>query len=288
MATKRQLVRHCSGPLVKKKKCNLLSLFSASELKFYNFLHTKQHFNRPRNRLYKDSDTIKAHMLSTLMNWIAEYQIDTETYNERIFYLTRRYVDCFISFVERAITEKEWQLIGIVALSIAVKFEEDDTYIPVTEIEEACGKSYNIQQIRHMELELLKTVEYNLFIVIESDFIDIYMHIIRNEQPLIATEIQRIYYLCNYLLELALLQPWFTDLVPSVNAATAVLVAAELLGIHNIWSDSLKYYSRTSEENAEVIICSKKMKELYLRRNTKKNWITKKYEMEKYLCIAKL
>jgi hypothetical protein len=157
-------------------------------------------------------------MRSILINWLVEVQEYFHLCPEVLF-LAVNYIDRFLSC--KCICNDRLQLVGIVALSIAAKFES--TWNPsMTRFVNMCDNAYTTKDISKAEVYMLQKLNHDLgwpgplnFLRRINDGIDDY----NPEARMLA----------KYLLEVTIMDERFVAERPSVVAAAAYCLAIYML-----------------------------------------------------------
>ena len=111
------------------------------------------------NYFYRQNE-INQSMRSILIDWIIDV-VNTFNYKDETLYTTIYIIDNYLS--KKIIERKNFQLLGITSLLIASKFNE----IYIRKIEDysfITNNSYSLDDIKHMEEEIAKTLNYNFLV----------------------------------------------------------------------------------------------------------------------------
>lgn len=105
-----------------------------------------------------DESEVKKHHRYTLMEWIFEvvmdFEIDYETFD-----ICANIIDEYLSKVK--VEKSKLQLTGVTSLVIACKFNEI-YFPPISDFMYITAKSCSETEIRELEIEILKTIEFRL------------------------------------------------------------------------------------------------------------------------------
>ncbi len=141
-------------------------------------------------------------MKCILYNWIIEIHLKYEL-KVRTLFLLSNIIDRYMQ--NNIIHKENLQLLGIVALLIASKFE--DIYPPeVDELKYLCENQFTKESILELESEIIFEFNFNLIFVSPVDYLEIFIkkHKIRCEKVL----------KCSYLiLTIYLFHPFFLNLI---------------------------------------------------------------------------
>jgi len=156
---------------------------------------------------------INENVRAILVDWIisvhAKFKLLPET-----LYLTINLIDRYFSIFN--VSKSEVQLVGVAALLISTKYEE--IYPPtVKDFIYLTDKTYSREQILHMEYNILYNLQFELQQTSPYRFLERYSKIAKADSV--------IFFLAQYLLELALLDSKMNQYKPSLLASTAIYVA---------------------------------------------------------------
>jgi len=111
------------------------------------------------NYFYRQNE-INQSMRSILIDWIIDV-VNNFNYKDETIYTTIYIIDSYLS--KKIIERKNFQLLGITSLLIASKFNE----IYIRKIEDysfITNYSYSLDDIKHMEEEIAKTLNFNFLV----------------------------------------------------------------------------------------------------------------------------
>jgi len=191
---------------------------------------------------------INGRMRAILLDWLVEvhdkYRLRTVS-----LFLTVQVLDRFLQ--KRQIRRKRLQLAGVVAMSIAAKFEEVtppeiDDYLYIS------NRQYTKAEFSSMEVDMLNVLGFDLCTSTAAHFMDLYKQANRcDEQHGFAVQ---------YLLELAFFDMELVGEPPSKTAAAATFLSNQLLHRDVHWSQAMASYTGYSAETLQPV--SQKMREL--------------------------
>ncbi|XP_065166154.1 G2/mitotic-specific cyclin-B2-like [Atheta coriaria] len=174
---------------------------------------------------------------AVLIDWIVEV-LDSFKLTKETLYMSVSLIDRYLALNHR-ITKDNLQLVGIVAMFIAHKYEElnivgmdDWLYI--------CDDAYKSSEILSMEMHMLHKMDFCLGRPTAITFL-------RRYHKVIMASLRQ-HELGKYLIELALIEYDLSAVKPSVHAAAACCLAHWLVEMDggkpaDSWSDILKHYS---------------------------------------------
>ncbi|MCL7024373.1 hypothetical protein MKW94_019822 [Papaver nudicaule] len=185
-------------------------------------------------------------MRMELVDWLIyvhnRFRLTPET-----LYLTVNIVDRYLA-LNLLVREKELQLVGITAMLIASKYEENlapavDDFVDISD------ETYTRKQILDMEMSILGKLRWNLTIPTTYHFL------VRFIKAAAADKVME--NLVFYLAELGLMHYAMTKYCPSMLAASAVYAAKCTLNRSPYWNETLKHYTGFSE--CHLIECAKQL-----------------------------
>nr|XP_015202061.1 PREDICTED: cyclin-J isoform X1 [Lepisosteus oculatus]XP_015202062.1 PREDICTED: cyclin-J isoform X1 [Lepisosteus oculatus] len=147
------------------------------------------------------------------------------------------------------ISVQQLHVVALSCLLLASKFEEREDHVPKLEQLNSLGCMTNMnlvltkQSLMHMELMLLDTFQWNLYLPTAAHFIDYYLSIAVHETdlhdgwPMVCLEKTRIYMAkyADYFLEVSLQDHVFLNYAPSLVAAACVASSRIILRLSPTW-----------------------------------------------------
>lgn len=191
---------------------------------------------------YMDFQTdIDSDKRSILINWLVDVSDEYELHPETLFICTN-IIDRFLSRMD--VKTENFQLLGVAAMFIASKYEE--IYPPdLHRFVEVTDDTYSGHEIRQMEQEILKTLNFRISLPTITFFLrDIFAF---NKFS------RKVYHMSEYLCYLSLVadQP-FLEYYPSEIALAAVILAAHQLdAAANISSELKTAYDKSNLDQLE-------------------------------------
>lgn len=199
---------------------------------------------------YMDMQTdVTGKMRMILIDWLIEvhskYRLRPET-----LHLTVNLVDRYLS--KKVINKKRLQLVGVVAMFIATKFEEisppelpDWVYIT--------DNAYTKDDVLLMECNMLSTLGFQIVVPTAAHFFE----------PLaVANGCDARHRSCaQYLLELGLLDIRMLQHKPSHIVGAALLLSNELLRRNTPWPETMVHQSRQTEQSLRH--CAEELRQLW-------------------------
>mmetsp|Transcript_7468 Transcript_7468/g.21093 ORF Transcript_7468/g.21093 Transcript_7468/m.21093 type:complete len:380 (+) Transcript_7468:501-1640(+) len=217
---------------------------------------------------------VNACMRGILVDWMVEVAEEYHMVPETL-YLSVNYLDRVLSVLP--IPQKKLQLVGVSCLMLASKYEE---IFPqsLDEFSYITDRLYSKQDIKECEMEVLRTLKYELTVPTIRPFLKRCLQAAKGGSKL--------EFLANYICELALLDYGMLQFLPSMIAASSVILAQITLNLP-VWSSTLSYYSGYSKQ--ELRDCARALHKLF--SNAKKSGITAvsdKYAMHRYKCVSNI
>ncbi|CAI2375369.1 unnamed protein product [Moneuplotes crassus] len=212
---------------------------------FYHHLINTESVNLPRYGYMKFQPEINNQMRKNLVDWMIELHLNLELAPETL-YLAVNLIDRYLEKVK--IKKDKVELVCITAMHIACKYEEveDPPIQDYVDITEGC---YSREEIINMERIMLIILGFNITVISPYNFIQIFAKL--------SGESEEMFYLCQYMLELALLKYKMILYKPSVLASGALYLSHIILMKTEDWP--LKVQQYTCLEDEEVISCAKDM-----------------------------
>ncbi|XP_033733584.1 cyclin-A1-4-like [Pecten maximus] len=148
------------------------------------------------------------------------------------------------------------QLLGITCVLIAAKYR---TLNPITSLCNLTDNTYEPHQVLDMEKFILKELKFDLNICEPIMFLDRFFEVEKEDKE--------VEHLAQYLLDLSLTSVNFTSYVPSMMAASALLMSRKILGRKG-WTTGLGYYTMYAEK--DLVRCGNALCRLLLRTTNSK------------------
>lgn len=224
------------------------------------------------NYMDKQSD-LNREMRAILVDWMIEVQENFEL-NHETLYLAVKLVDHFLT--ETVCMRETLQLIGSSAMLISSKFEErcppcvdDFMYI--------CDDAYKREELIAMEMNILKTLNFDISIPIAYRFLRRYAKCARVSMETLT--------LARYICELTLQELDFVPERASHLAAACLLLAVSMKGLGG-WTPTLEYYTGYTAE--ELVGLVKRLNFLITYPDDKLKAVRNKYSHKVFFEVAKL
>lgn len=169
------------------------------------------------------------------------------------------------------VTVQQLHMVSLSCLLLASKFEEREDRVPKLETLNnlSCMSSMNLvltkQGLLHMELLLLETFQWNLYLPTAAHFIEYYLSIAVHEGdlhdgwPMTCIEKTQVYMAkyADYFLEVSLQDHLFLCFVPSLVAAACVAASRLIVHLSPTWPQRLQRLTGYTWDN--LVPCAKKL-----------------------------
>lgn len=175
-------------------------------------------------------------MRTLLVDWMVEVQ-ETFELNHETLYLAVKIVDLYLC--RTVINKERLQLLGAAAFFIACKYDERQPPL-IEDFLYICDGAYNHDELVRMEMETLRTINYDLGIPLSYRFLRRYARCAKVQMPTLT--------LARYILELSLMDYATVGFSDSQMASAALFMALRMHGgIANLnnqtWTSTLIYYT---------------------------------------------
>ncbi|XP_010548224.1 PREDICTED: cyclin-B2-1-like [Tarenaya hassleriana] len=240
----------------------------------YSFYRSMESFScAPPDYMTQQLD-INEKMRAILIDWLIEVHDKFELMNETLF-LTVNLIDRFLS--KQAVVRKKLQLVGLVAMLLACKYEE--VSIPVvSDLVLISDKAYTKEDILEMEKTMLNTLQFNVSLPTPYPFLARFLKAAQSDKKLDI--------MASFLIELALVEYEMLQFPSSLLAAAAVYTAQCTLHGFRQWNSTCQFHSHYSEH--QLMECCRKMVTFHQKAETGKlSGVYRKYSSRKFGNIAK-
>ncbi|CAH8262592.1 unnamed protein product [Arabidopsis lyrata] len=240
----------------------------------YAFYRTMESFSCvPVDYMMQQID-LNEKMRAILIDWLIEVHDKFDLMNETLF-LTVNLIDRFLA--KQSVMRKKLQLVGLVALLLACKYEE--VSVPVVEdLVLISDKAYTRNDVLEMEKTMLSTLQFNISLPTQYPFLKRFLKAAQADKK---CEV-----LASFLIELALVEYEMLRFPPSLLAATSVYTAQCTLHGFRQWNSTCEFYCHYSED--QLMECLRKLVSLHQRAATGNlTGVYRKYNTSKFGYIAK-
>ncbi|GFS39389.1 cyclin B2;2 [Actinidia rufa] len=194
---------------------------------------------------------------------------------DETLFLTVNIIDRFLA--QQAVVRKKLQLVGLVAMLLACKYEE--VSVPVVEdLVFISDKAYSRKEVLEMEKWMLNTLQFNMSVPTPYVFMKRYLKAAQSDKKLEL--------LSFFLMELCLVEYEMLKFPPSVLAAAAVYTAQCTLYGFKQWSKTCEWHTTYSED--QLLECSKLIVSFHQKASTGRlTGVHRKYCASKFGHAAK-
>ncbi|CAL0331962.1 unnamed protein product [Lupinus luteus] len=219
---------------------------------------------------------INERMRAVLIDWLIEVHDKFELLHETLF-LTVNLIDRFLE--KQTVARKKLQLVGLVAMLLACKYEE--VSIPVVEdLILISDKAYSRKEVLEMEKLMVNTLQFNMSVPTSYVFIKRFLKAAQADKKLEL--------LAFFLVELSLVQYEMLKFPPSMLAAAGVYTAQCTVYGFKQWSKTCEWHANYSEDQLFCRECSSLMVDLHNNAGTGKlTGVYRKYCSSKFSYTAK-
>ncbi|KAH8311985.1 hypothetical protein KR044_008881 [Drosophila immigrans] len=179
---------------------------------------------------------LTAWMRTLLVDWMVEVQ-ETFELNHETLYLAVKIVDLYLC--REVINKEKLQLLGAAAFFIACKYDERQPPL-IEDFLYICDNAYNHDELVRMEMETLRTINYDLGIPLSYRFLRRYARCAKVQMPTLT--------LARYILELSLMDYATIGFSDSQMACAALYMALRMHGgtgnlQQQTWTPTLAHYT---------------------------------------------
>ncbi|XP_019436015.1 PREDICTED: cyclin-A2-2 [Lupinus angustifolius] len=257
-------------------------LWSSYAIDIYNNIRVTERERRlSSDYMEKLQQDISPGMRAILVDWLVEV---SEEYNlvPDTLYLTVNLIDRFLS--ASLIKKQKLQLLGVTCMLISSKYEE----IKAPQVKEFCvitDNAYTKAEVLKMESEVLKLLHFQLSVPTTKTFLRRFIKAAQSSYEVGYVELE---FLANYLAELTLVEYSFLQFLPSMIAASAVLLARwNLIQSEHPWNPTMEHYTNYKVSDLKTTVLA--LADLQLNTNgSSLNAVCEKYKQQKFECVAKL
>jgi cyclin B len=214
-------------------------------------------------------------MRTILIDWLVDVHLKFKLLPETLF-LAVEIIDRFLD--KKVVSRQKLQLVGVVAMLLAAKYEE--IYPPeVKDFIYIAANTYTRDDILRMERLMFSTLDHNITCP------TVYVFLKRGLQVMDAD--LKTHQLSQYLAELSLLEYKLLAHPPSLIGASCIYLANKYLAVKQPWGRVLEHYCQYKLSDVEA--CAAEILTLSQNAPTQKTQaVRKKYSYAKYGEVAKL
>lgn len=217
---------------------------------------------------------INERMRAILIDWLIEVHHKFDLRDETLF-LTVNLIDRFLA--KQTVERKKLQLVGLVAMLLASKYEE--VLVPVVDdLIFISDKAYSRKEVLQMEWLMLHTLQFTMSLPTAHVFMRRFLKAAQSDRKLEL--------LSFYLIELCLVEYEMLKYSPSFLAAAAIYTAqCTLYGVGQ-WCKTCEWHTNYSED--EILECSRLIVGFHQKAATGKlTGVYRKYNTSKLGYAAK-
>jgi cyclin B len=244
-------------------------------VEIFNQLFRDEATHLPRANYMDSQSDINAKMRAILIDWLVEVHMKYKLRPETLF-LTVNLIDRYLT--RMPVMRKRLQLVGVVAMFIAAKFEE--IHPPeVADFVYITDSAYTKEDILTMECQMLTTINFQVVVPTAAHFMDRLQSI--NGCDAVHREV------ALYLIELALLHLPMIRLTPSHLVSAALFLRNELMRREVTWPALMVQHSRHSEQQLREVANELRA----LLEGAPGHWlqaVRKKYTLPQHHAVARM
>lgn len=239
----------------------------------FNQLFRKEVLSMPLSSYMDSQHEVTPKMRGILIDWLVDVQAKYRMRPETLF-LTVNLIDRYLTRVQ--VSRRRLQLVGVVAMLIAAKFEELEA--PLAEsLVYITDNAYTRKEIFDLECKFLAAVDFAVLVPTAAHFLDRLQR--ANKSDTFHQELAR------YILELGAVEYGMIAYEPSRMAAAALLLSNKLMCRQPAWSPAMARVSRWPQASLETCACELRgLLERAPQRSLQA--VRKKYSAEKRYSVA--
>jgi len=221
-------------------------------------------------------------MRAVLVDWLVEVQIQFNLLQETLF-MTINTIDRFLAVEGKCVYKSRLQLVGVAAMFLMAKIEE--VYAPeVSDFVYITDNTYSGEEIREMELKIVRTLDFNLYQPTCISFLRRYSK---------AGDVDILHHsLSTYLLELSLYQynmvPISGSLLASSSLCLSLLLLDKSTSMDTVWTATLQFYTGYSAKEVLEVVRKLATNLVGLNPSSKLQAVRNKYKSVKFMKVADL
>jgi len=219
-------------------------------------------------------------MRAVLVDWLVEVQMQFKLLQETLF-LTVNTIDRFLAVEGKNVYKSRLQLVGVAAMFLVSKIEE--VYAPtVSDFVYITDNTYSGAEIRHMELQIIRALNFDICQPISLNFLRRYSK---------AGDVDMLQHcLAKYILEACLLDYTLLGTPGSLLASAALclslLVLDPSLTTETVWNKTLAFYSGYTAKQVLDLVPKLANNMIKMNSSTKLQAVRNKYTSGKFMKVA--
>eukprot|EP01006_Ploeotia_vitrea_P066379 TRINITY_DN94859_c0_g1_i1.p1 TRINITY_DN94859_c0_g1~~TRINITY_DN94859_c0_g1_i1.p1 ORF type:complete len:337 (+),score=29.37 TRINITY_DN94859_c0_g1_i1:107-1012(+) len=241
----------------------------------YDHLRATESKTRPSSAYMNKQTDINDKMRCILIDWLIDVHLKFKMKPETL-HLSVDIVDRYLD--KQMVTRAKLQLIGVVGMLLASKYEE--IYPPeVRDFIYISANTYTRDEILRMERTVLAALDFNLTVP------TIYPFLIRDLQVMDADKVTSC--MAKYFSELALVAHKMIAHQPSITAAACVYLANRVMGAPDPWPPVMVHYTHYKIQHFKQ--CAKDLVDLIVSAVSKEKTqaARKKYSSKGHFEVAR-
>jgi len=221
-------------------------------------------------------------MRSVLVDWLVEVQIQFKLLQETLF-LTVDTIDRYLAVEGKNVHRSRLQLVGVAAMFLVSKIEE--VFAPaVSDFVYITDNAYSEDEIRSMELRIIRALDFDLCQPISLNFLRRYSK---------AGNVDVLQHsLAKYVLEVSLIDynlvPVSGSLLASSSLCLSLLLLDKSTSLDTVWTPQLQFYSGYSAEEVLEVVIKLATNMMKMSRSGKLQAVRNKYKSGKFMKVAEL
>jgi len=224
----------------------------------------------------EEQKDINGKMRAILVDWLVEVHMKYKLRVETLF-LACNLIDRYLSKVQ--VARKRLQLVGVVAMLVAAKFEETSSP-EVSDFVFITDNAYTKDEVLSEECAMLQALDFRVARVTPIHFLQRLTRAIDCSGKHAS--------LARYIIELALLDVHYVRYSPSHVAAAALLLANELMRCQVVWPAHVATFARHSQESLHDCVDAMRTTVRQVRDNSKLQAVRKKFSQTQRHSVANL
>lgn len=213
----------------------------ASEI--YKYLRELEDSLPIANNFLQDQKHVTSAMRCKLIDWLIQVHWHFHLRQE-VLYLTISVIDRYLQ--AQIVTARNFQLVGVVSLMIAAKYEEVHDF-PLCDLVYITDNSYTTKDIIKMETKILSALHFRIG---RPDALQFLRRLTKASKCCI-----KVHTTTKYLIEVTLTESQFAAMKPSLVAAASFFLAQSVINEESFsWSSQLQFYSGYAQTDLEAAL----------------------------------
>lgn len=218
---------------------------------------------------------INGAMRAILIDWLIDVHRKYRLQRTTLF-LAVNLLDRYLQM--RQVVRKRLQLVGVVSLWVASKYEEIYP-LDLSDLEFCCDGACSKEDMKKQETALMVALDFRVDTPTVSHFADFY--------EIANGCVSRHKHLMQYILEWALLDSEMSTYLPSQLVAAATFLSNKLLGMEEPWCPTMSNFTFFDEEALKEL-SSQMLRHLREARTNRRQAIMRKYSTPMFSDVANM